>query len=241
MTRALGDRWRADPEFQEHVLEEVRRSGGGYELHQDGGLVLYIDDPGWEPRPGDTARFFGRGLGYPVRGVVIFPKSGGMPRVARYQTAAEAEAEAQRRSEDERARKRARAESERSVNDARIAALPEPFKRRIERFRAGNPEFWWDFQPYELFCCEEAVRIAKALKDRPGGVRGFAGLSWEQQKAIVPGLGDGHSGNTFSMSVRLAHWYLTNPDNVVREHGALTPLVGCQAYGCTHAGQAVRS
>lgn len=36
------------------------------------------------------------------------------------------------------------------------------------------------------------------------------------------------------LALRLAYWYLTKRENVVREHGALVPLVGCEAYGCTH-------
>ena len=136
---------------------------------------------------------------------------------------------------------KAEAEASRSINDAKIAALPVEFQQRIERFRAGNPDFWWDHQPYELFCCEEAMKIADAMKDRPEDLRGFGQLSWEQQKILVPTLSGDHSGNTFGTAVKLAYWYLTNRVNVVREHGALTPLVGCESYGCTHEEKPVDS
>lgn len=208
-------------------LEAVERSGEGYVLKRDG-LSLFIKDPGFEPTAGQLARYFGRGFGYPVRGVVIDG------RVVRYETADEHERQARNAIEDRQAKQRAEAEASRAVNDARIAALPVEFQQRIERFRAGNPDFWWDHQPYELFCCEEAIKIAEALKDRPNDVPAFAKLDWQQQKQLVPTLDDGHSGNTFGSAVRLAHWYLTNRENVVLEHGALTPLVGCEAYGCTH-------
>jgi hypothetical protein len=33
-------------------------------------------------------------------------------------------------------------------------------------------------------------------------------MGWGQQKAEVPGLDDGHSGNTFNMACRLAITYL---------------------------------
>lgn len=232
---ANDERWRHDREFEDHVLESVTRSGTGYELRQHGGLVLGIDDPGWEPRAGDTARFFGRGFGYSVRGVVIFPKAGGMPLVVRYQTAEEANAAHAAGVEARNAEKRQTATADRAENDARIAALPVEFQQRIARFRAGNADFEWDHQPYELFCCEEAVKIAAALVERHAAdVPAFAKLSWEQQKQLVPTLDGGHSGNTFGIAVRLAHWYLTKPENVAREHGAMVPLVGCEAYGCTH-------
>lgn len=45
---------------------------------------------------------------------------------------------------------------------------------------------------------------------------------------------DGHSGNTFGCAARLAYHYLTEQENIVREHGALVPLVGCEKYGCPH-------
>lgn len=41
-------------------------------------------------------------------------------------------------------------------------------------------------------------------------------------------------GNTFGFACVLARHYITNPENVYREHGALTPLVSCQEYGCPH-------
>lgn len=228
------ERWRLDHQFEDRKLEKVVRSGNGYELHQENSWVLGIDDPGWEPRAGDTARFFGEGIGRPIRGVVVFPKRGGMPLVAYYRTAQEQSDREDRWVGEQRAKRRAEADANRVENEAKIAALPDVFRQRIERFRAANDDFEAEYQPYELFCCEEAVKIAAALKSRPDDVRAFGQLSWAQQKQIVPTLSDGHSGNTFGMAVRLAHWYLSQPQNVVAEHGALTPLVGCQQYGCTH-------
>lgn len=231
---ASNDRWRSDMEFEDHVLESVTRSGKGYELKQQGGWMLGIDDPGWEPQAGDTARFFGKGFGYTVRGIVIFPKRGGMPLVVRYQTADEMQAEHAKQIGERDAEKCREADAHRAENDARIAALPVKFQQRIARFRAGNPNFEWDHQPYELFTCEEAVKIAAALQASGMSAPDFGKLDWKEQKALVPTLDDGHSGNTFGMAVRLAHWYLTRPENVAREHGALVPLVGCKDYGCTH-------
>lgn len=39
--------------------------------------------------------------------------------------------------------------------------LPDAFKKRIDRFRANNPDFRFEFESYELFCCMEAVKIAE--------------------------------------------------------------------------------
>lgn len=228
MTDKLAHALLKDSEYEEVTLASVRKSGNGYELKRADGWMMYIDDPGFEPKAGQTARYYGKGIGYPVRGVVI----GG--KVAFYRTADEE----RRKHEDEIAvsvrEKQSKAKRERAKNDKRIADLPDVFQRRIARFRAGNPDFEWDFQPYELFTCEEAVKIAKAFRTRPEDLPDFHKLTYTQQKLIVPGLSNDHSGNTFGCAVLLARWYLLNPEMVVKEHGAMVPLVGCKAYGCTH-------
>ena len=117
--------------------------------------------------------------------------------------------------------------------DSDYDGLPIIFRLRIDKFRNANPRFRVDYECYELFCCMEAVNIAKAVKTKEA-LDDFCKLAYEQQKEIVPDLSDGHSGNTFGMACRLAYWYLNNPDNILKEHGALTPLVGCDAYGCLH-------
>ena len=63
--------WQDDREYEQVVLESVERSGDGYAITQAGGGTLWVADPGFVPLAGQTARFFGRGFGYPVRGVVI--------------------------------------------------------------------------------------------------------------------------------------------------------------------------
>jgi hypothetical protein len=45
--------------------------------------------------------------------------------------------------------------------------------------------------------------IADALGDEPA-IDEFVKMDWEEQKKWVPGLDDGHSGNTFGGSVALA-------------------------------------
>lgn len=113
--------------------------------------------------------------------------------------------------------------------------LPFVFQQRIDRFRRGNPKFRIDYEGYELFCCKEAVKIASYFNiTQEKEFIEFAKASYDEQKLKVPTLGTGHSGNTFGAAVRLAYWYLFNPENVAKEHGALAPLVGCDEYGCTH-------
>jgi hypothetical protein len=123
-----------------------------------------------------------------------------------------------------------RFEREREQMDKDYEALPECFKKRIDRFRANNPDFRVDYEGYELFCCNEAVKIAHACKT-PETILKFKSKKWEVQKRMVPTLSDGHSGNTFGCAVHLAYWYLTNEDGVIKTHGSLSPLVGSDAFG----------
>jgi hypothetical protein len=114
--------------------------------------------------------------------------------------------------------------------DKKYSKLPQVFKDRIDRFRANNDRFRIDFESYELFCCEQAVVIAKACKT-PAGVQEFSKMEWKDQMNKVKKLSDDHSGNTFGMSTQLAYWYLEQPDVVTKAHGSLSVLVGSAEYG----------
>ncbi len=59
---------------------------------------------------------------------------------------------------------------------------------------------------YNLFCCEEAIKIANVLQTIEE-IKKWHDLPFDEQKKIV-NIGDGHSGNTFSMSCKLAISYL---------------------------------
>jgi len=114
--------------------------------------------------------------------------------------------------------------------DKKYLKLPQCFKDRIDRFRKNNDRFRVDFESYELFCCEQAVVIAKACKT-PAGVAEFGKMEWKDQMNKVKKLSRDHSGNTFGMSTQLAYWYLQQPDVVVKAHGSLAALVGSAEYG----------
>lgn len=47
----------------------------------------------------------------------------------------------------------------------------------------------------------------------------------------VTGMSDGHSGNTAGAATYLARLYIESPEYVAKVHGALSPLVGSEAYG----------
>lgn len=111
--------------------------------------------------------------------------------------------------------------------DRQYDGLPDVFKARIDRFRANNPNFRVEYERYEMFCCTEAVKIAEACKT-PDEVKAFKDKSYEEQRSVID---EGHSGNTFGCAVSLAYIYLSEPESVAKVHGALSPLVGSEAYG----------
>jgi hypothetical protein len=114
--------------------------------------------------------------------------------------------------------------------DKQYDALPKCFKERIYKFRANNDRFRIDYEGYELFCCEQAIAIANGCKT-PEMVQEFGKKEWAEQLLQVPELSDGHSGNTFGASCKLAFLYLSNPENVQKVNGSLSPLVGSVEYG----------
>jgi hypothetical protein len=60
---------------------------------------------------------------------------------------------------------------------------------------------------YNLFAMEQAIVIAEALQTKEAIIE-FKDKGWDEQKKLVPGLDDGHSGNTFGMALRFAIAYL---------------------------------
>lgn len=221
-----------DQEYQDFIIASVEREQSGwFAVGLSDGWSIGVDpNPAIEPRPGLLIRLYGRGTGYPVRGIVI----DGV--VVRYQTEAEYDAEVERKGAIERASKFDEFETRRADVEARIAGLPANFRARFERFMAANPDFLPEFGDYELMCCEQAVIFADRMS--ADDLRRWAKLPHDGQKAMVPEMSDGHSGNTFGFSVRLAILSHERPDLVALEHGALVPLVGCEAYGCTHGAAA---
>ena len=218
------------PENDDAYEECVCDSIDGGSIKRSDGWSFFID-PAWpaQPRVGSRLRFYGRGIGYTVRGLYIDGQR------AFYRTEAEQGEKDRQDQLDRDAESRAAFEARSASLDADYAALPANFQRRIDRFRRdGGPDWRWQYEAYEMSCCSDGARIAAALKT-PEAIKAFREKPWDEQIKDVPGLFDGHSVNSFGFAVRLAWWHLTKPENVEREHGALVPLVGCEAYGCKHA------
>ena len=239
-----------DKEFQMKVLASVEKNA-------DGSYGVTFHD-GWSfgvpaevlivPEVGDVCWLFGEGIGFTMRGLAI------EGYVVFYRTKEQEEERHRQWCEDEKHRKQVAFEANKEDMDKRFAKLPRFFQRRIQRRRDNNPNFRWDFESYELFVCEQAVQIAKgvrpyvlesnARKVMPETLTAFfqqfQDKPYEEQKRLIPALDNGHSGNTFGCACVLAQlWLMGKFRAVVDLHGALSSLVGSEAYGDMPPVQAV--
>lgn len=219
-------RWKSDTQFQDVKITEVVRETKGWAIQRDDGWNFYVpENSPIAPAVGMSARFFGKGIGYTVRGLVINGQE------VFYRSEQEQCDNDRRDAERREQEQKYDFEKNRADMDRRYRALPEVFQRRLDKFRTNNPDFRWQFESYEMFCCEQAVVIATGLKT-PDAISGWYRKPFEEQRAIVPALSDGHSGNTMGCAVALAIQYVNMPENVVRLHGAMAVIVGSEEYGC---------
>lgn len=216
------------------VVKSVKEYETGYDitLGESTGFVLSKEQLGDvdPPAVGDQLTLYTRGWSW-IRGVDLR----GEPLY--YKTDAELEAEQIESVRQREAKMREEFGRNEAELDAKFDSLPPVFQRRVQWFRDHAENFRWEHEAYELSSCIDAVKIAEAMKT-PEAVREFGGMDWDKQREAVPDLFDGHSGNSFQVAVRLAWSYLTEPLLVVAEHGALTPLTGCEDYGCAHPREA---
>ena len=136
------------------------------------------------------------------------------------------------RGSHERALERIReAEADLARRNRRVAALPPALRERILRFRAANLDFVFEHEPYEMACCKEAVRIAAKFRTE-AEIQAFAAADWSKQKEMLPGMDDGHSGNTFGFAILLARLLVAGRGgDIIRLPPAITPLTGSDAHG----------
>lgn len=225
-----------DNEFEDGILVEVRQEGSGWCISRanDGSFSIMppgdaLNPDGVVPQVGDRCRFYGKGFGYPVRGVFLNGK-----RVY-YRTVAEEKDRNEEWNRKRLAYERATWLAEKPERDANVAAMPPVFQHRIEGFRTRRPDKFWEVERYETFCCSEAVKIATEAQkhEKPlEWIHEFHETEYDEQRKLLPTLDENHSGNTFGTACSLASYYLRDPELVPRAHGAMCPLLGCKEYGC---------
>lgn len=228
--------WDTDPQYAEEKLTDVTPGEEGWTLEMSGlGIWCPSDQCTQAPAVGETVRLYGKGLGYQVRGIII------EGRVYYYRTE---EQEAQRHTDwvrDETRKKRELLERTRGERDARRSALPAVFQERLATYEKRKPDWRAEFELYELSVCEDAARIAAHFGSDLEALERFRKQPWNEQSALISGLFDGHSGNSWDAAVGLAGRYMRDPAFVKGAHGALCGLVGCRNYGCPGADLAKES
>lgn len=216
-----------DEEREEGLLTEVSAAHNGYySVTSSTGWSCGVGtEYGVEPKVGDVFVTWG-GIGFQIRGQAI------NGRVLYYRTPDEQNLENQKQAEAMRADRVVQYEGKRAEYDARVAALPVELRERVEGFRAFRGDAWrYEFEPYELMCCEQAAKLA-AQFTTVDALTAFAALEWRQQRDSFPEMDEGHSGNSWGQSMLFARMLIERPDLVAKAHGALCPLVGCESYGC---------
>jgi hypothetical protein len=224
-----------DIQYQEVTLQEVKDLNTDWDFTTElGSLIVTKQNTDFIPKTNMIVRFYGKGVGHKIRGVVIpvTQPSEIVPNdvIFYYQTPEEEEEEHQKWCKEEEKKRQKEFEKNKKKFDNIYKILPKVFQERIDRFRANNLNFRRDYEEYELFCCLEALKIVQKLKTIEL-IDNWRGMAWDAQRMLVD-IDNGHSGNTFSCSIVLAKTYLTNPENIPNVHGALCPLIGCLNYGC---------
>lgn len=198
-------------------------SDGWFFITTDAGFSTGVK--GAEPKVGDTVWLYNGGFsfggrhGWALNGNVI-----------EWQTPWERFAERVKWLAAYDRRQREEFAQQKAALDTKYDALPTPLKLRIDRFRHESRTFRVDSEAYEMAAVGDAPKIARALAAQHGwtlddelsvtdadvstgrigaAVKAFYDLAYAEQKAMVPDLDDGHSGNTFGAAVQLASGLLT--------------------------------
>lgn len=186
-----------DGDWEDHVLDRVDVIAGNapdwYSLGAGSMGWNLSSEYGVEPKVGDTVRVYGH-FGRPIVGQDL----NGEPLY--YKTEREREFDhAKMRLEFEQ-RDAERFEERRADLDAAYDGLPDPFQKRLDRFRAEDPTFRYSSEGYESFILVEAAKIAEALPvERIAEIRAIE--DWKERseaEKVVTTLDTGaHSGNTW--------------------------------------------
>jgi hypothetical protein len=196
---------KTDNEFYDHILKKVSEyDKDSWELTVDSGsMICCIKNGNFIPKTGMAARFYGKGFGYPVRGIEI------NGHIMYYRTPKQADEDHKKWCEERAKEAKARFKKNKKQNEKDYKSLPDAYRNRMDRLRLKSPNDRCDWEPYEMFILTQSAEIAKCLKTVED-IDKWVDMVWEEQKKLVPTLNDGHSGNTFGAAVNLAKRYLMN-------------------------------
>lgn len=215
------------PDWEQTNSGTVEKMEHGAFTSSDGWSLGWNKEWGAEPKVGDeiiTVGSFGR----PVRGIVVNGE------VRWYQTEEDWRSEFEAEKAEKDRLDRIKWIDKYPAWIIQYHELPEVFRQRLNRFIGARDGWIRKFGPYEMMVCADAVKIGNWFKKVGVTEENYELLNdWQFAKEV--GMSDGHSGNSAGAAKHLGWWYAKGDDDtVINSHGALTPLVGCEEFGCVH-------
>lgn len=208
-----------DTAYTEYTIKEVIPGDNDHYEIRYGARVSYQATDGVAPKVGETVRIYTGISNSDVRGLVV----GG--RLYSYETMAERKA----RHDALRARHEAATRENFPKYDRRYAALPAPFRSRIDYFRR-LPNFRLQAEGQELLVCEKAARLAEECGSVEA-VSEFCRLSLDRRCRKYPWLeSNSEPDHVVEIICRLAYVSLTDPEHLPDVPGAAAYLAA-EAYG----------
>lgn len=186
----------SDKPFQVAIINSVKTHDIGFDVNFDADWSPFVPNDAVKiaPKPGEKIELYGKGLGYPVRGIVI----GG--RVYKYLTAAEQEAA--------NAAERERIRVEREAADAAFQAAPKP---PLDEFRVRDKAAFENFvqinsqDGYSYACVQYAARWARLMEENIAkGVTGKEMVERTSHEANTDGITGAMHGA--ARAVLKHHW-----------------------------------
>lgn len=215
----------SDTQFEEKTIARVELHEQGFTLTFDDGWCFAADHGPLEPKPGMTARLYGKGLGFNVRGLLVDGQ------VFFYRSEEEDQRYWADHFKEQKRQAKAAYEQGRETQLQDIAQLPLPYQSRLAGFMERAPETAWEHQGYELHICKMAVLMAEDAGEAEQVERRHDS-HWRRSGEALERLLADASGNQVGAAARLAYLQLTAPEGIAKEHAGLCPLVGCQKAGC---------
>lgn len=219
--------WDQDTEYVEYVVEKAETGDDVHMFMFHGGWMTGCDaDLPYLPQEGERIRLYPGQIGSQNRGLATYRD--GEWHCVWYCNPTEQEIENQIWIAERRLKNLQALKQDIHEREQRIEALPEPFKRRLRHFiEIGGYDYRANSEVYELFVCEEAVKMINTLETEER-IQAFYKATWDEQCEMLPTLDRGHSGNTFGSACRLARLYVTGNISTIYEtdYGALAPLHG---------------
>lgn len=230
-----------DPHVTRWITEVIEYDDGySIDCSSSSFFLHHVDAADITPKIGDRVHLWVY-QGSFIRGVAIDNK------VCYYWSVEEMKQFDEMRTKQKHKGKLAMLEQERADRDARIAKMPEVFQKRLKGYHeAGGDEWRAEYEPYELFCCEQATQAAEYFREMakllslPSGasieehavdlLTEWKYKSFDEQVKEWPGLSDKHTRNSFNCMCIFAKFYLVDPKLIEKLPGALAPIVGSKAY-----------